>query len=241
MSSTIEGRRLTEAHRLTQARMGAQTIRLMRALWPLLDPDDLDGSFDRWVSAALPVINRQHTNSALVSANYLRAFRTVELGTFTRFVPVVAAFSSEQAATSLLVTGPVHVKQAMARGVPVGRAMATAETTSASSGLRLALNGGRGTILDTVTMDRQALGWARATSGRPCSFCAMLASRGPVYRGQRTADFEAHDACSCTAEPVYRENAAWPSGSQRFADLWTQAKNEDGDPVANFRRLVEAG
>jgi hypothetical protein len=35
-----------------------------------------------------------------------------------------------------------------------------------------------------------------------CDFCEMLADRGAVY-GEASADFEAHDHCSCSAEPVF--------------------------------------
>jgi hypothetical protein len=39
---------------------------------------------------------------------------------------------------------------------------------------------------------------------------------------------------------VYREDTGWPAGSDRYRDLWQQAKAEDGDTFAVFRRLVEA-
>lgn len=38
----------------------------------------------------------------------------------------------------------------------------------------------------------------------------MLESRGAVYRRERSARFEAHDGCSCTAEPVWRKEADPP-------------------------------
>jgi hypothetical protein len=252
MSATVEGRRLTEAHRLAQSRLGAQTVQALRVLWRLLDPEDLDGSFDRWVTAVLPVLNRQHTSSATLAANYMRVFRAVELGSVARYVPVLAAFSSEQAATSLLVTGPVSVKKAMTRGVPVARAMATAEASSSGAGLRVALDGGRGTITESIATDREALGWARSTSGSPCAFCAMLASRGFVYKTQRTAGFQPHDSCNCQPEPTYREDAMLPPGSERYAELWKQAQREaaesgelrrgtENDALNAFRRHLNAG
>jgi hypothetical protein len=40
------------------------------------------------------------------------------------------------------------------------------------------------------------------TSGNACDFCSMLADRGAVY-GEASAEFEAHDHCSCSAQPVY--------------------------------------
>lgn len=70
--------------------------------------------------------------------------------------------------------------------------------------------------------DRRALGWARATSGDPCSFCTMLASRGPVF-GERSGSFESHDHCACDLEPVYSRNQEWPQGSPGYQRLWREA------------------
>ncbi|MGY1440156.1 VG15 protein [Streptomyces reniochalinae] len=35
-----------------------------------------------------------------------------------------------------------------------------------------------------MTRDRRCIGWRRVASGSCCSFCAMLASRGAVYKDQ---------------------------------------------------------
>jgi hypothetical protein len=42
------------------------------------------------------------------------------------------------------------------------------------------------------------------TSGSACEFCSMLARRGAVY-GAESVSFHAHDACGCSAEPVFRD------------------------------------
>jgi hypothetical protein len=241
MAATAEATRLTEAHRLAQVRIGTDTIRAMFAVWPLLDPDDLDGTIERWLLTLRPVIAAQRTSSARLAANYLTTFKALEVGVGAATPTVLAeALTEEAIISSLTVTGPIRAKQAIARGTPVAKAMETAKATSAFAGMRHALNGGRETTLRTVDQDREAYGWARATSGQPCHFCAMLASRGPVYKGERTADFEAHDHCSCTAEPVYRRDAAWPSGAERFRDMWREAAAADGDTAKNFRHLVQA-
>lgn len=237
MAASAIAARLTDIHRLAQARLGADTVVALDAVWPLLDVENLD-SFERWLAAATRILIAQKTASARLAANYLTTFKTLEVG---GRAPVVLAetLNIEQATTSLLVTGPYSLKKAIGRGVPLERAVDTASARAAAAGMRLVLNGGRDTILDSVRADRQAQGWARVASGAPCAFCAMLASRGPVYDVD-TADFEAHDHCSCSAEPVYRSDSAWPAGSERFHDLWQQAKAADGDTTANFRQLVEA-
>lgn len=238
MASSPSAAALTEGHRLAQARIGAQTVRLMRSTWPLLDPSDLDGTIDRWLRVSVPLVSRQRAMSARLAAQYLTAFRTLELGLAGPYSPVVAEADPAAIATSLTVTGPVRLKEQIRRAVPFVRALSVAEAAAAASALRHSLDGGRSTITESVRADRSALGWARVTSGDPCAFCAMLASRGPVY-GEDTADFQAHDSCSCTAEPVYRRDAEWPAGGRHYQELWGRAKSMDGDTAINFRQLVE--
>lgn len=240
MASSPSAAQLTEGHRLAQARLAAQTVRLMRSSWPLLDPTDIDGTVGRWLRVTVPLVQRQRRQSILLAGAYLRAFRAVELGMDAGYVPVLDVPDELQAIiTSLTVTGPVAIKRAMKRMVALQAATTTAEAASSASAMRHALNGGREVIIRSVEADRRALGWARVVSGKPCPWCLMLASRGPVYR-EETAGFEAHDNCSCSAEPVYHADAAWPPGAREAQDLWRQAKAEGGDTFANFRRLVAA-
>ena len=239
MAATAQARRLTEAHRLAQARLGAATVRQMMAAWGLMTPDNLDASTERWLRTTMPIIAGQRVQSARLAANYVATFKALEIGTASVPVVLAEAVPAEQLVTSLTVTGPTAVKRHMRIDPTTARAMEIGQSMSARSAMRHVLDGGRDTITASVERDSQALGWARATSGRPCSFCAMIASRGPVYKGS-TVKFQPHDGCACTAEPVYRSDAAWPAGSERFRDLWSDASRMDGDTTKNFRALVES-
>lgn len=199
--ASVAARRLTEAHRLAQLRLGAVTVARMRAIWSLLDPEALDATFQRWLVSAVPIINGQRSASARLAANYLSTFKTMELGLGARVVPVlVEAVPQANVAASMLVTGPVSIKRAMSRGVPLIRAVGTAEAASSATGMRLALNGGRETIIRTLRADRDAKGWSRVASGNACKFCSMLDGK---FHYADTADFPAHDGCGCSQEPVY--------------------------------------
>lgn len=242
MATNPAARRLTEAHRLAQARLGAQVVQTMLAIWPLLDPGDLDATTERWIRAATPIIRSQRLASARLAANYLTLFRRLEIGDADPVVPVLAESVDEsQVATSLLVTGPVAVKTHMRISPVVARAMDIGRSMSSGSAMRHALDGGRQTVTDTIAIDDRALGWARTVSGHPCGFCAMLASRGPVYRDD-TVGFDAHDHCSCGAEPIYHQDAAWPSGARQYQTLWneTTAGLSGADARNAFRQAVEA-
>lgn len=243
MAATVEASRLTEAHRLAQARLGVLAARQVLAAWPLLDLDDLDGSFSRWLLVVSRLVQAQRRGSSALAAGYLTAFRTLELGVAEPVTPVLAPPANEQVlATSLLVTGPAAIRSASARGVPLAQAVATAQTGSARAALRHVLNGGRETVTATTKADRKSHGFARATSGRACHFCAMLAARGPVYWSSETADFPAHDGCSCSVEPVYRRDADWPAGARRYQQLWNEAtRGRSGADARNaFRQALAA-
>lgn len=203
MATTAAARRLTEAHRLAQARIGASTVSELIDIWPLLDPTAIDATAPRWARVASTVVESRFRRSSALTVDYLRAFRALELGTLSDFTPILATFDAAQVSTSLVVTGPVSLKAAMARGVDLATAVDTAQARSAAAGMRQSLAGGRETIAATTTADPRAVGYARVTSGKACEFCSMLAGRGAVYSDD-TAHFEAHDGCSCSAEPVYR-------------------------------------
>jgi hypothetical protein len=239
MAATAAGRALTEKHRLAQARIGARTVADMHTVWPVLVPANIDNTAPTWVAAATPIIAAHRADSAQLAGEYVTAFKAVDTG-ITTPPPIILAPPADPAAvaTSLLVTGPYALRRGLAQGVRFDRAVASAEAASSAAAMRHALNGGRATVLGSLAADRHAQGYARATSGKACAFCAMLASRGPVYSLQ-TVDFHSHDHCSCTAEPIYGHSAL-PPGSQHYADLWQQARDAEGDTFANFRHLVDA-
>ena len=175
----------------------------MRALFGLLDPADLDGSYQDWLVAVTAIVQAQQAKSAALAATYVSVLRATEFGLDPNYTPTTAGpINPVQLATSMLVTGPVSIRANLGRGMTLAQALDIAEGSSAAAAMRLALNGGRDTILASVKADRRSAGWQRVTSGNSCDFCSMLADRGAVYR-ESSSDFQAHDGCSCSAEPVY--------------------------------------
>lgn len=89
----------------------------------------------------------------------------------------------------------------------------------AASSERIVLNGGRGSVYAYGESDKRVIAWARVSlSGDPCSFCAMLISRGINYKSETTARSGSgttvidgqvmdayHDNCRCIAVPIYSE------------------------------------
>lgn len=229
MATTTEGRRLTEQHRILQRRLAALTVAQMRQLWRLLDPENLPASSEDWLTATVAMIERNHAASAALSARYFVQFRQTEVRDGAFQLPPAPILNREQATTSLTVTGISRVAEGK-----------TAVDTAAAAAVRLVLNGGRGTLVDAVEADPVALGWIRVTDGDPCAFCALLASRGPTFKSQGSAGFQAHDSCACTAEPVYDRNTEWPGRNREWADLYSEVAQGQPNPLNAFRRAYEA-
>lgn len=106
---------------------------------------------------------------------------------------------------------------------------------------------GRDAARDTADESGEDIGWARVLTGAEnCSFCAMLASRGPVYKSEYIATHIGgvsgdpyHNNCDCDAVLV-RKGEPW-EGEQEAADLedlWVEAtKGFYGKHARNaFRR-----
>lgn len=114
---------------------------------------------------------------------------------------------------------------------------------------RMVLDVGRRQILTAVNEDRQATGWARIPEGDCCYFCAMLSTRGAVYKSEATAgrdsndrlreidgvvrkfvgpgEFKVHDHCRCHAEPVFGSYRL-PSNIVGWTQDWYDLKREHG-------------
>lgn len=99
---------------------------------------------------------------------------------------------------------------------------------------KMALDVGRQTTLLTVQHDRDAFGWARVPESDCCAFCALLATRGAVYKTRDTADFLSHDHCRCDVEPVF--NAYEPSARVREWQAFYREVSRGVHGSANVRR-----
>lgn len=248
MARTEEAAALTEQHRLMQLRVRASTLRGFMLLWPLWNGDS--ASFARLVQATKPLVRVNHQLSATAAVAYYESFRKAEEITGAATPRLAGPIDVQQLVKSMYVTGEVMTKNALASGQSPQEARQTALTRVSGAVTRHALAGGRDTIISSVGADKHSEGWARVTDGDPCAFCAMLAGRGPVYKSEFTADFQAHDHCGCVAEPIY-PGATWPGRAREFHDLYNQATRDaaasgeldrgtSNDLLNAFRRVYDA-
>lgn len=194
---------LTDTYRQQTLALRAQTLRDLHKLWPALDWRRLDSTYPAWFTAVSALISRDRQTAAGLASAYLKAFRLSQGVPGNPRIVLAQDVPPAQVSTALRVTTVVAAKRSAAAGKTAAQAMADAFVMSSGSATRLVLDGGRDTIRQSLAVDPRAIGWQRVTSGRSCEFCAMLAGRGAVYKAD-TADFQSHDHCSCTAEPVYR-------------------------------------
>jgi hypothetical protein len=146
-------------------------------------------------------VQTRYAQSAALSGRYYDRLAAVEAGASDR---------RAQAARQALTLEPAHIEASLTAtglvGVVVARSHGLSEAKAMESGFvrfsgglsRLALNGGRDALVSSVKASRIARGWTRVTSGSPCSFCKGLAGQPDTPDG-----FQAHDHCSCTAEPTF--------------------------------------
>jgi hypothetical protein len=189
MATTLE-RRAGVLHRRRQLALTAITLDEMRAIWPLLDPDNLTDTVDPWLAASRTVVDDARERHVATASAYITVIDAAPTVTPPRLSP-------QALETSLRVTGPVRLERAIrvtGAAPPEWVRLALKETSRAAA--RHAANGARDLLLahgDQV----EYLRWRRLTSSGACDFCKMLAGRGAVYHSRETGGFQAHDGCAC--------------------------------------------
>lgn len=187
---------LTAAHYRAQLALKAQTVRDAHALWQMFDPQDRD-SWSRMLKLATLAVHARHKMSAGIAAAYYSglALERARVDEAARLAP---ALDDTRIEKSLTATGLVGTVRALSVGKSTEAAMAVGFVRFSGSLSRLAMTGGRDTILESVQASRRAVGYSRITSGNACSFCSGLAGEASAPDA-----FAAHDHCSCTAEPTF--------------------------------------
>ncbi|WP_406087408.1 hypothetical protein [Kitasatospora purpeofusca] len=106
------------------------------------------------------------------------------------------------------------------------------KTGSSGAGGMLVQDGGRDAIHAALQDDPGALGYYRKTDASPCYFCALMASRGAVYKSRRTAAFGPHPHCHCQVVPIFSRRYQLPAENDAFARMW---KRFGGGSLADWR------
>jgi hypothetical protein len=132
---------------------------------------------------------------------------------------------------------------------PSEEVIQAAERDLVAGAERLVLNQARLTTVENVQRDREARGWAREVRPECCYFCALMASRGAVYKSADTAGrdanqrftgtgrFKFHNNCSCVAVPIFGTYELSDTAKAAAAAYKNRGK---GDPMNAYRKVWEA-
>lgn len=123
----------------------------------------------------------------------------------------------------------------------------TAGARQAAAGSRVAMNGARSATWLRQEKDKRAIGWVRySTTGTPCAWCAMLISRGPVYKSQQSAEYsdgdKFHDNDHCKAVPVFSQEQYDSDPkfelNRQMRQIWDAHAKGTDDPLNALRRYL---
>lgn len=237
MAKTQAGTALTERYRRQTLALRAATIRDLLALWPLWEFGKPD-TYEKFTQAAAVLVASRGDMASALAARYYQAFRMAEEIPGDAAIELASRVSPEVVRRVVDSSARPGVFVALKAGKTVDQAFRNGFVRVSGDLTRQVLDSGRNTILGTVERDKYALGWARVTDGDPCPFCAMLAGRGPVYKSEGSAGFDAHGHCGCCAEPTY-SGSEWPGKGREYEAFYQQVKATK-DPGENmmtaFRR-----
>jgi hypothetical protein len=217
-----------------------------RRSWPAADARDvatgvaglnfqhIGRSWPVWLRVMSALLGKYHGSRRRLAALFYRAARQAATGDPGDVTPVrLAPSPSDEWVSRALGYSAVGV-YSEADGRPrrapdvAGR---SALTQTLGTSARIVQDGSRTTIVESAKADDKAVGWYRVTDGDPCAFCALMASRGVVYKST-TVDFEAHNDCGCTSAPAFSRDIELPAVS-READRIYRSGNAS---LSDFRK-----
>lgn len=277
MASTAAGTRLTQQQRRDQLSIRSRFLAEVLRVWPILDDRRLEQTAPVWLQLMLGLIRGYRTESARTAVRYYEQLRAVELPQEpprrARLINL-DELNEEPIRTSLIVTGPSTIKRQSRRAAALRpsealeslagspsiprqyrseqiRKAALVQVSGAAS--RHVLDGGREALREEAALDTRVLAFARVSDGAPCSFCALMISRGYVYRTEASAGSSAndrfvgdglykfHDNCGCTVEPVFTRNPQPTVQMQEFERIYRESTQGLSGAKARvaFRRAIE--
>lgn len=236
--------------RRVQALLAAQMAREVLRVWrELMNPAKVDATWLAVRAALKPIVQHARAQSAVLARfAYMDARRAAGVPDEGFDPPGPLDLAIDRLESALDVTGPVEFKKAVAAGRTPAQALEAAAVRMVGSTQYLALEGGRSVMKRSVDADERATGWSRVTDDDPCAWCAMLASRGPVYKSAKTAGDPRqggdryHDHCACQAWPTFTLDEPFVGVAESLYDDWLRVTRGTGGrhAVNAWRRWWEA-
>lgn len=214
---------------------------------------DLRKAANEWLALAVPYILRANRLSRQYGEAFYAANRRIEAPDAPRMtLPRAEEPERSAVTTSLWVVGAMAVVD---QGVdPVELLLPERIIAIEGAASRHTQAGGREAIEKAYAADPVAIGYYRIEDADPCYFCAMLMSRGIVFKGDSfdasddryfgPGDAKVHDHCGGSLAPAYTPTLT--ADQQRFKQMWegggwNPAINRKGeaDTVLGWRQFYD--
>lgn len=190
---------LTVSYRRQLLGLRAATLRDLRLLWPAFDPDRPE-TWARFARPAAVLLQSRHRAAQALGVRYFEQMREADgVPTPNEVTLPPLDLDETHVARSMAATGLAGTYGALKAGKPREAALENGYVRAGLSAGRLVLSGATAAVLAATRGDARARGWVRATGSKPCDWCrgksGTVMSSGEV--------FQAHDGCSCSAEPTW--------------------------------------
>ncbi|TGB13848.1 hypothetical protein [Streptomyces sp. MZ04] len=222
--------------RAAQAGLTTLLLRDLHGVRRLINPNRLQVTVPTWIEAVIAVVARYADVSATLAADFYDGERDAAgvPGSFT--APLADPPPDDQVGASLRwATKDLWPRDeadaTLAQQEPLDARLEAAMSKTDGAIDRLVLNAGRQTVREAVEQDRGAVAYARAAALSCCSFCALMSSRGAVYKDRGAVGEDAndrfvgddsvikfHNFCRCQPLPVFRGQAFELSSKAREWD-----------------------
>lgn len=201
-------------HQAAQRALSARLAEQLGPLWDLIKLGAFATTIPLWIEAVKEVLEAFARMSGTLAADYYSDERDLA-GARGVFVPAPALIPDGKAEASLRwATASLWIPEDE-NPPPIEERLEIAEKKAQAAAQKIVADVGRDTIAEALDEDDEALGWARVTGPDTCAFCALMASRGPVYHTEETAGRDAdsrfegegrykfHNNCDCTVVPIF--------------------------------------
>ena len=216
VSAARSGPILLTHYQNQQQLIAAQAARTIdRLLSQHIDPNNVNESWRSINPLVNGVIDMHYQATAADAARFYTQSRIIAGNSY---IPLPGAELNQEYLNTVTNSQGPGMFFHFLKDNPADNAKTMAQDSLRGAATRMVMMGGRDTVTQSAQQDPMAKGWERVIEPGACSFCAMLASRGAVYKSA-TADFRAHDHCHCVARPVF---AGEKSVNNELSDAWAR-------------------
>lgn len=191
---------LAREHRAEQARLSAQTGRSVRALWRQVDTADVRASWSTILPEVVRLVAAAQVAAARLSGGYLAGLLGGSAPPVAEPVPeALAGVASDGRDLATLLTQPmITVLYRIARGEPLGRAMAAGLLQAETITRTQVADAGRAGDQVALAARPSCVAYTRVVELPACARCIVLAGREYAW----STGFQRHPQCDCAMVPL---------------------------------------